>query len=84
MYTPFQNLLLPYSLSFFLYFLAPLYFLFLVSFMFLKNSPLIIGRGQKRGFAPILIIGGARARAAPRVYAYAWLQIQVLNLLNVK
>ena len=71
-FTPFIQNLLPFlcislSLS-----------LFLLSFMFfykkntkkIKNSRLIIG-GEKRGFAPILIIGGACPGCPPRVYAYA-------------
>src|SRR6218665_2842717 len=36
-----------------------------------KNSPLIIGGGQKRGLPPILNIGERVPGLPPRVYAYA-------------
>src|SRR6218665_478222 len=44
---------------------------FLNSFFFLKFSSDYWGGGKKRGFAPILIIGGACPGCPPRVYAYA-------------
>src|SRR6218665_643687 len=72
-----------YSL-FFLFFFLCLCFCFLSCFSSfnkkITNSRLIIGGGQKRGFAPILIIGGAYPGCRPRVYAYAYAQSQCVEI----